>query len=358
MKIIHCADLHLDSKIDSLPTDKSKIIREEVMRSFERLCDYAHQNDVSVVIIAGDMFDSAKISSKAKSRVITAIKKHPEVTYLYLTGNHDEESLLQSEKMPENFKMFNERCTTYRFGVVAITGMSARNENAQYSYDSLELGESDINIVTLHGQIAGYKSKEKASVISLPLLKDKNIDYLALGHIHSYAKGRLDNRGIYAYSGCLDGRGFDETGEKGFVLLEIIDGKIVDKFIPFAPRYFYEKEVTIENVDNWYTFRDDLIDSLKSSYNRDSLIKLVLKGNRKLNLDIDIEGLNSILNEYFFYTKICDKMTLSLTEEDFSNDKSVRGEFVRLVWSSDLPEEKKSAIITLGLNALKGEDIR
>ena len=59
MKFIHCADLHIDSKIKTLPSDKSKIRREEIIRTFERLTDYAAENGVTAVIIAGDMFDDS-----------------------------------------------------------------------------------------------------------------------------------------------------------------------------------------------------------------------------------------------------------------------------------------------------------
>ena len=57
-------------------------------------------------------------------------------------------------------------------------------------------------------------------------LKEKNIDYLALGHIHEYSQGQIDLRGKYAYSGCLEGRGFDELGEKGFILIDVSDGVV------------------------------------------------------------------------------------------------------------------------------------
>jgi exonuclease SbcD len=53
-------------------------------------------------------------------------------------------------------------------------------------------------------------SKDKTEVISLKELKNKAIDYLALGHIHSYKMEQLDSRGVYCYPGCLEGRGFDE----------------------------------------------------------------------------------------------------------------------------------------------------
>ncbi|MGX8704776.1 MAG: metallophosphoesterase family protein, partial [bacterium] len=65
------------------------------------------------------------------------------------------------------------------------------------------------NIVMLHGDITNLNS------IPLSMLKERNIDYLALGHIHKFQKGKLDDRGIWVYPGCLEGRGFDEEGPKG-----------------------------------------------------------------------------------------------------------------------------------------------
>ena len=84
MKVIHTADLHLDSKIERIPLEKSKILREEILASFERLCDYASSNGVSVVIIAGDMFDTNKVSNKTILRVLNAINKAEKVDFLYL----------------------------------------------------------------------------------------------------------------------------------------------------------------------------------------------------------------------------------------------------------------------------------
>ena len=60
----------------------------------------------------------------------------------------------------------------------------------------------------------------------MSVFKDLNIDYLALGHIHSYKCHKLDKRGVYCYSGCLEGRGFDECGDKGFVLLETEEDRL------------------------------------------------------------------------------------------------------------------------------------
>ncbi|MBR2498165.1 MAG: metallophosphoesterase [Clostridia bacterium] len=358
MRFIHCADLHLDSKMDSLPSEKAKIRREEVLSTFERLADYASKINASAVIIAGDMFDTSRTTLKTRGRVLEAINKNSTVDFLYLSGNHDDDNFLSElEFYPSNFKVFSEDWQSFTYDNTVVSGVKINSINVSTVYDTLKLDENKLNIVTLHGQIADYKGEEHAEKISLPRLKNKNIDYLALGHIHEYSSGKLDERGVYAYSGCLEGRGFDETGDKGFVLIEVEDNKLSTQFIKFSTRNLYEIVFNVENKNSWSEARSELIDYLQVNYNQNSLIKVVLKGGRKTDCDIDKDGLIKRLNDIFFFAKVYDKTELLVTLEDYATDKSVRGEFVRSVWESDLSAEEKSKIIMCGLNALKGEEI-
>lgn len=356
MKIIHTADLHLDSRIDSLPQDKGKIRRDEILRTFEKLCEYAIKEGVLAVIIAGDAFDTARVSKKTAERFSAAISSAKDTDFLYLSGNHDAAFLSAfGDILPDNFKVFKNEWTKFNYDNITISGITLDKYNAPFVYDNLKLNETDINIVCMHGQVLGYKSEEAAETVSIPMLKNKHIDYLALGHIHSYAQGKIDERGEYAYSGCLDGRGFDETGVKGFVLIDT-DGKKLDKkFVPFCSRVFYEKEFSVENETSFYSFRNDVINALRGECADTSLIKVILKGAHGADFMIDGEDLAARLNENFFFGKVYDKTTVKIREEDYALDKSVRGEFVRSVLSSDLSEEDKNAVIVTGLNALKGE---
>ena len=88
--------------------------------------------------------------------------------------------------------------------------MELTPENSGSIYHTLSLDADQCNIVVLHGQESEYSARDKAEIIHLTALKNKGIDYLALGHIHSYKQERLDARGVYCYPGCLEGRGFDE----------------------------------------------------------------------------------------------------------------------------------------------------
>lgn len=358
MKFIHCADLHLDSKIETLPAEKSKIRREEVLRSFERLCDYASENSITAIIIAGDMFDTARVTIRTRERVINAIKNNSSVDFLYLAGNHDEESFISSiESLPSNLKIFNEEWTAFRYGNVLINGIKFSNSNFATAYDSIKLNADDVNILVMHGQIADYKGEEKSEVVSLPRFKDKNVDYLALGHYHEYSEGEIDARGKYVYSGCLDGRGFDELGDKGFVLIDVNDTQLNHKFIKFSSRNFSVFEYDLSGKTDWISAKNEIISLLGAKIPSNNLVKVVLKGERSIDFDVDVEGLSYRLNEEFFFAKVYDKTQIMISEKDYALDKSVRGEFVRAVWESDLSAEMKSKVLTCGLNALKGEDL-
>lgn len=361
MKIIHCSDLHLDSEMNGLSKEKSRIRREESLRTFERMVDFAVQNNVEVIIIAGDLFDQNKYSLKTASRVIRIITANNNIDFLYLAGNHDEDGfyqgLLQEKEKPSNLKLFGKDLTSYIYGDVCICGIDGSASFDGYFYENIKLNDNLVNILCMHGQVAGYKTDKDTEVISLPKLKDKNIDYLALGHYHSYTVGEIDLRGKYVYSGCLEGRGFDETGEKGFVLLNVENGKLNFEFIKFAYRSIYEHSFSVDNYTDWLVAEQDLISQLKNKYNTNSIIKVVINGERRLDFYMDINSLQNRLNEIFFYVKIQDKTSLKVDVSDFENDKSVKGEFVRAVLQSNLSDEDKKKVLSCGFNALAGEEL-
>ena len=276
MKIIHCSDLHLDSKMETnLNREKARERKNEILITFEKMVEFAKKNEVEIIIIAGDLFDKKTISAKAKKIVKNAIISNPKIEFVYLKGNHDEAGFIEEEEnLPNNLKTFNKNnWTTYEYGNITISGIEFGGIEDYEIYSKLYLEKSKINIVVMHGQESEVNQKDKTEIINLKQLKNKNIDYLALGHIHTYKKEKLDNRGMYCYSGCLEGRGFDECGEKGFVLLNIEEDKINTEFIPFAHRNLYEIHVDLTNITDINEIEMKIKDSIKE-ISQTSLLKL------------------------------------------------------------------------------------
>lgn len=369
MKILHCADLHLDSVMNTnLTPAKAKERKAELLGTFRNMVRYGAEQGVDAIIIAGDLYDKKNISATARNAVFHEIVNNPGIVFYYLKGNHDAESLLGGlEYIPENLKMFGNEWTGYVIGEengrkVTVTGVELDSRNSADIYNSLVLNTEDFNIVVLHGQEAAKASKDRTEIIALSDLKNKGIDYLALGHIHSYKEEKLDARGVYCYPGCLEGRGFDECGEHGFVILDIdlVQNTFIREFVPIAHRNLYTLEVDVTGCVNSMEISERIEQCIKAaSYAAKHLVKIVLTG----NVDVQCEkNENLIIKQFedeFYFVKIKDESQFVINYEEFMYDESLKGEFIRMVKADEsLTEEEKAVVIRYGIQALKGEEIQ
>jgi DNA repair exonuclease SbcCD nuclease subunit len=365
MKLIHCADLHLDSKMNTnLDRESAKERSREILQTFERMITYAVQNEITAIMIAGDMFDTKNISATTRNTVIHNIIEHPQINFYYLKGNHDNDNFLSDmEELPENLKMFGSRWTSYyeANGKITISSIELSSDNIKSVDVSLVLDSKKFNIVMLHGQESEGKAKDRAEIINLKNLRNKGIDYLALGHIHSYKKEKLDERGTYCYAGCLEGRGFDECGEHGFVVIDIDEqtGKYTHEFIPFAKRKLYTVDVDVTDCQTTAEMISKATLALHDeNCEESSLVKIVLKGMLDVECEKDINYLCSNFKDQFYFVKVYDETSLKINIDDYMLDESLKGEYVRQVMADDkISDEDKKVVIRYGLQAIMGEEV-
>ncbi len=355
MKFIHCSDIHLDSAMDThLSPRQARERNTEICRTFSRMAEYALQEGVTAVLICGDLFDTGRISRSTVQYIFDCIVRTPSVDFLYLKGNHDEAArAFSGMELPANLKLFGEDWTQYTYGNTTIAGLELTEDNCMNYCSSLTLPEAGVNLVMLHGQISTQPGDE---LVCLPQLRGKHIDYLALGHLHSYQSGKLDNRGVYAYCGCLEGRGFDECGEKGFVLLEAEGNTLTHSFVPFAQRTLYDVPVDITGC----TTAPELLDAVTAAtweLPKESLVKITFTGSYTPDTHKDFTFLQTMLADRFYFIRFKDASRLHIDPANYENDISLKGEFVRTVLAADLPTEDKDRIICAGLAALQGEEI-
>lgn len=93
MKILHCADLHMDSPMETHMTREQAAKRNaEILMSFQRMTEYAENENVRVVLIAGDLFDGERVTRRTVEGVLDAVRRTPQIDYLYVSGNHDDQT--------------------------------------------------------------------------------------------------------------------------------------------------------------------------------------------------------------------------------------------------------------------------
>ncbi len=358
MRIIHCADIHLDSVLTTnLTKQQANERRNELLLTFTKMAAYAYANDVQVIIIAGDLFDKGQVSAYTRDILIDCINSYPKIDFLYLRGNHDESSLLRSlDVIPENLKLFNDDWTTYTYGNTVITGAEMTEENKLHLYDTLVLDSNNVNIAILHGASAQSEYTADDITINIGALRNKNIDYLALGHYHAYSENELDARGKYVYSGCLEGRGYDEKGVKGFVLIDTYNNRVNHQFVPFAKRTLHSLNIDASNMISTSDVNAAIMVAIEE-IKRDDLIEIILKGKVSIEADWNLSYLEQKFQEEYYAFRLRDKTTLDINPDDYRYDISLKGEFIRLVLGYDCSEEDKKTIIQMGLKALAGEEV-
>ncbi len=354
MKFIHCADIHLDSKIEAnLPTTKSKERKREILQTFLKLCRFAATEQVTAVIIAGDLFDTNTCSPVTRDAVLGEIAAADKVDFLYLCGNHDAGKALAQVDIPKNLKFFGGDWTTYRYGNVAISGVTLNERNCRSVYGSLYLDKKDINIVTMHGQVSSSMGEDS---IVLSELANKNIDYLALGHIHTFKEGNLDSKGKWCYSGCLEGRGFDECGQKGFVLIETDSEQVKYNFVHTNGRQIVDVQCDISSLSDFSEILEKINEST-ASIPESAMVKVTLVGKVPTGARKDLIYFAKELNDRFYFAKVKDKTRLEIDPEAFKHDVSLKGEFIRVAGESGLDEEQIDRILECGLSALIGMEV-
>ena len=139
-------------------------------------------------------------------------------------------------------------------------------------------------------------------------------------------------------------------------MLDVNDNTVTSEFIKFAKRTLHELVYDISGKNDWFVIEREVVEECLKIDKQD-LVKVVLKGKYNLSLEKQVEHLDSKLNDMFFYSKIKDESVLEIRIEDYENDASLKGEFIRTVINSTLKEEEKEQVILIGLKALNGEEI-
>ena len=240
MKILHSADLHLDSPMQGHPPAREKLLQDALLSVPDQLSALCKKEECDLVLLAGDLFDGAY--TQKSCRAIYDALKAMEVPVFIAPGNHDfvsPDSPYVREPWPENVHIFTEprltavplprlNATVYGAG---FTGMDCPALLSGFTAN----GDSQYHIGILHGD-----PTTKASPycpVTQTQAADSALHYLALGHIHKGGSFFAGNT-LCGWPGCPMGTGYDETGEKGAYIIELRETASV-RFVPLqTPRFF------------------------------------------------------------------------------------------------------------------------
>ena len=239
IKILHSADWHLGS-----PMLQKESLRQALSRVPEKIAALCKQEGCDMMLLSGDIFDGN--CGKETVQAVRAALESVGVPVFISPGNHDfvgADSPWLSEAWPENVHIFTHPavesvdvpqldCCVYGAGFISMDCPGLLADFSPIHTEKYAVG-------VLHGDPTQVNSPY--CPITAEQVANSGLNYLALGHIHKGGSFRSGDT-LCAWPGCPMGRGYDETGEKG-VLIVTVDDTVSTRFVPLDTPRFYDLEV-------------------------------------------------------------------------------------------------------------------
>ncbi len=366
VKILHCADVHIGAE-QSFLGFKAESRRRETLLTFEKIVDLCQENEVQVLLISGDLFDSNNIPNSFFEAVFSKIKAFPDLNVVYVAGNHDflgSRSPFLKSGLPKNLYVLKTEESFVSFPELNLRVYGRSFESAFLKGKSVPglvaTDDGMINISLLHGELTNDLSSDY-NAITKDYIENSKMDYIALGHIHKRSDiGKIGDT-YFAYPGCPEGQGFDELGQKGVLMGEIGKGICNLQFVPTSRRQHILEKIDLTDVP--LISADYILNYLEQKYGDsyiENLYKIELSGSISPETVIDCEDITARLNEKVYFAKIKNDTTIKFDLDAIAKEQSLKGIFVKNMLekirnADENDKHKYEYALNLGLKAFSGE---
>jgi len=238
--VLHTADLHL--------------CREEEEYSLgvlEEIVSLALSHGAGFLILAGDVFDSYAEAQALRSRFRKALEPLAgRCAVLYLPGNHEQlkrgSGSLRSLELGPLTLLDQTPCRLLRTEQVEFLAVPHQDSYAGYRQWQVPARCGIPRLGIAHGIVAGmaYTGSEQeggGGALDPDLFKHLQVDYAALGHIHSRRLESLEDL-PFSYPGSARVWRRGELGERGVNLLRLGPG-VETQFLPLRRAGQYRERV-------------------------------------------------------------------------------------------------------------------
>ncbi len=348
LKIIHAADLHLDSAFAALNNEQARARRAHQRQLVQKMVEIGNEEQVDIILLAGDLFDGQNAYYETAEALKGAFAKSCAQIFIS-PGNHDaytRNSPYRSVKFSDNVHIF----TSEEIERVALTGLNCVVYGAGFTTDSCEksllegfkANDDAIKLMVLHGEITN--SPSKYNPITTTQIADSNLTYLALGHVHATEGVLCAGSTHYAYSGAPEGRGFDETGEKGIYIGTVCEERVNLEFRKISPYLYTDSIIDVENNNLEMNLQGD---------HRYEVCRLILEG---VCEGIDASALQAKYENNFYKLTIIDRTTPPYDIWEAAHEESVKGMFLRRLKALKIDDEIRERAARYGIAAIENRE--
>lgn len=197
---IHTADWHIGNPFSLFDREMRKELKRTLFRTVELIFRYAQKMEIPLILCGGDMVDNGQLCAKEDIfKLFEIIEKYPGIRVVAVTGDNDPlinrniYSLPDKKKYPGNLYLVEgDEELAYPGWNMNIYASSIREKKGNYNplhwIEKKNLDKEKINIGLCHGTIKNGTSRGNDFPIENDFAVKQGLDYLALGHRHSFKK--------------------------------------------------------------------------------------------------------------------------------------------------------------------------
>ena len=336
IRILHTADVHLGHEFPSL-RDKGPEYRRQLLATFEQIISLAIRQNVSLLLIAGDLFDTNAVMGTPVRTVLASFKKLEAagIRACILPGTHDaysEDSIYRFVDLPANVTVLTPQRVSHTYADLGLTVYGKASDGKLVGTSALQglslCADSRLHVGMAHCSLRmdGVTDRE-AMLVDKREIGASRLDYLALGHWHSFRDCSQGATTAF-YCGSPEPIDMDQRGAGSVALVTIRDrGEVDVQQIRVGSRAFDQMTINLELVKSL----EDIAQIISAKADPNLILEVTLKGIPHLEHALDPRELEEELGGRFFCLRLLDRASERLDDvriEDYPQD-TVAGGFIR-----------------------------
>jgi DNA repair protein SbcD/Mre11 len=338
IKILHTADVHLGREFPLL-REKGREHRNQLLRTFERVIDLAINEKVSILLIAGDLFDTNHVYGIIIGKVLAAFEKLKDkgIPVCILPGTHDaynDDSIYRFLHFPPNVTILTPGNQKKVYTGLDLT-VYGKPFNDKLIGESAVRGLTIVKKSSFHVGMAHCSIRIQGFVENDSMILDRSeiancgFDYLALGHWHSFKDfSQGDTKAFYC--GSPEPITMDQKDAGNVALVTIYEkGNVAVEPVRIGTRRIDAISIDVglaKSVDN-------IIKMVEERADPNLILKVTLTGLCRMDCDLNFREIEDQLAGQFFCLLVVDESHPQLEEvsSEIIPEETVAGKFVGLM---------------------------
>ena len=360
MKIVHFSDLHLDSSFAwAGATGGAARKRRQALRdTLVRIVELTREVNADALFCGGDLYEQEHFSPDTAEFLKDTFAGLAPLPVYIAPGNHDwygPKSLYAQVAWSENVHLFQEdvpRRVALNDSLWLWGAAHLGPANTGNFLEGFRVEGSGNHIALFHGAERSWfgeqdSGKQLHAAFEASEIEGAGLAHAFLGHYH-----RLKDAEFHTYPGNPDPLAFGEDGIRGAVVATIgPDGRVASERHRVAVTEAHDLKLDVTGLTTLQQILDRLEEKASSL---SGFVRLAVRGDLAPTIDVQKSDLRARLSNFEAVKIVFDDLRPTYDLASIRQESTVRGQFVRDVFDSDLAEEEKQRVVVTGLRALAG----